>query len=474
MQQNFALDLHLQTIIAPSVQKGISIVQTQILNLQPKLLENSSNFVNSDAGHNDCSGSEKRPDHLNIDADMLKMEKISEILASLKFADSRNPSPTHSEYNSEIDDHRESASSQPKLKRCHSSNTVNEEESMSDMGDLPCSSQSSDSENRPEVMEDDEWLDSGKNELLSPDNSGRKKAPSGTACDRHKRWKKRCPDDCPFRSQRQKKLFAIQKSDSQEELFADPAEQLVRITDQLISKLQGDEWEKTSLKLYRLICKLKESQIIGSLDMIEISKEPTTKTECLELVAMVMKQIQENIEVPVNHNSKRLTTSSSYEDLSGSDFIFYDEELDEFSSKKGKRRSVEISDDFFDTSIIKRGNSYTIACEYHNSLHARCPSNCPDRRPSKIRSDKVKDTVESKRYKKSSDESSSGSDSDSKPRDSIKKKKTSKKGLNSRVGRKYLPQACERHKLLHARCPANCPDRMARDTQKTQNQIGAI
>jgi len=47
---------------------------------------------------------------------------------------------------------------------------------MSDLGgELPCSSQSSDSENRPEGMEDDEWLDNGKNELLSPDNSGRKK-----------------------------------------------------------------------------------------------------------------------------------------------------------------------------------------------------------------------------------------------------------------------------------------------------------
>lgn len=468
--QNFVQDLHLQTVIAPTIPKGFSL-ENQLLNLQPKLtltLATLTDFVNSDAGHDDCSISEKRPDHLNIDADMLRMEKISEILATLKFADSRNPSPTHSEYNSEIDDHRETSISQNKLKRSHSSNTINDEESMSDLGDLPCSSQSSDSEIRTSVIEDDEWLDSGKNELLSPDNSGRRKAPSGTACERHKRWKKRCPDDCPFRSQKQKKIFATQQkpSDSNEELGVDPAEQLVNLTEQLISKLQGEEWEKTSLKLCSLIRKLKETQVIGSLDLIDICKEPSTKSECLELVAMVMRQIQENIEVPSTPR-KRLTTSSSYEDLSGSDYIYYDEDLDEFSSKKGKRRSTDISDELFELRN-KRGG-YTIACEYHTSLHARCPHNCPDRRLSKVRVEKPE--TQPKRYKKSSDESSSESDSDrsdSKPRDSIKKKKTSKKGLNSRVGRKYLPQACERHKLLHARCPANCPDRIARDAMKTQ------
>ena len=33
----------------------------------------------------------------------------------------------------------------------------------------------------------------------------RKKAPSGTACEKHKRWKKRCPEDCPMRKQKSKK-----------------------------------------------------------------------------------------------------------------------------------------------------------------------------------------------------------------------------------------------------------------------------
>jgi len=38
-----------------------------------------------------------------------------------------------------------------------------------------------------------------------------------------------------------------------------------------------------------------------------------------------------------------------------------------------------------------------------------------------------------------------------------------------KVRSKYLPQACERHRLLHARCPANCPDRIKRDALRPTN-----
>jgi len=38
-----------------------------------------------------------------------------------------------------------------------------------------------------------------------------------------------------------------------------------------------------------------------------------------------------------------------------------------------------------------------------------------------------------------------------------------------RTGRKYLPQACDRHKLLHAKCPANCPDRIRRDQEMVKS-----
>jgi hypothetical protein len=47
--------------------------------------------------------------------------------------------------------------------------------------------------------EDDEWMVSPRSTSHSS-KIARKKAPSGSACEKHKRWKKRCPDDCPMRS----------------------------------------------------------------------------------------------------------------------------------------------------------------------------------------------------------------------------------------------------------------------------------
>jgi len=133
----------------------------------------------------------------------------------------------------------------------------------------------------------------------------------------------------------------------------------------------------------------------------------------------------------------------------------------------------------------------TIACEYHTQLHARCPPNCPERRPARPhpRSKKAKNVEEQpKRHEtpRSSDseispildEDEDYEESDSKSgRLSASKKARSKKNSPSRsvgrTGRKYLPQACDRHKLLHAKCPANCPDRIARD-QKLAEQSSML
>lgn len=85
--------------------------------------------------------------------------------------------------------------------------------------------------------EDDEWVESERVVSPSTTNSGqrnqqnrtgpRKKAPSGTACDKHKvttsvvtlscaqRWKKRCPDDCPMRKLKRPQPPAVRsRSDS--------------------------------------------------------------------------------------------------------------------------------------------------------------------------------------------------------------------------------------------------------------------
>lgn len=132
----------------------------------------------------------------------------------------------------------------------------------------------------------------------------------------------------------------------------------------------------------------------------------------------------------------------------------------------------------------------TIACEYHTQLHARCPPNCPERRPARPhpRSKKAKNVEEQPKHEtpRSSDseifpildEDEDYEESDSKSgRLSASKKARSKKNSPSRnvgrAGRKYLPQACDRHKLLHAKCPANCPDRIARD-QKLAEQSSML
>lgn len=160
------------------------------------------------------------------------------------------------------------------------------------------------------------------------------------------------------------------------------------------------------------------------------------------------------------------------------------------------------SDDLSSSPKLKRrfhGTPFaTIACEYHTQLHARCPPNCPERRPARPhpRSKKAKlvpedyeepihetplKKPETPRHSDSEilmilDEDEDYEESDSKSsRLSSSKKSRSKKANASRsvgrTGRKYLPQACDRHKLLHAKCPANCPDRIARDQKMSQEDM---
>lgn len=101
--------------------------------------------------------------------------------------------------------HLESENSDSTLKKKHST------------GDKP-SDEDHDSEDvwdeESEDENSEEWLDNlgDKKNLLGDatesssknDPSPRKKAPSGTACEKHKRWKKRCPEDCPNRKQPKK------------------------------------------------------------------------------------------------------------------------------------------------------------------------------------------------------------------------------------------------------------------------------
>jgi hypothetical protein len=124
----------------------------------------------------------------------------------------------------------------------------------------------------------------------------------------------------------------------------------------------------------------------------------------------------------------------------------------------------------------KRRYTNTVACARHTLLHARCPPNCNERRPAKPH-------PRAKKYKLDEEEEEEVEklrlDFERKEHEhkkmKLKGKRSLKKSNNSstrpgRTGRKYLPQACERHKLLHARCPANCPDRIARDAENMRQK----
>lgn len=252
--------------------------------------------------------------------------------------------------------------------------------------------------------EDEDWFDSRCYSLNPTSAPGpkipRKKAPSGSACEKHKRWKKRCPEDCPMRKKNRK---------LKDGLFSEVAE-------------LGDSFEEEEVRTRR----------------------------------------QRNMDV---------------------------------ESPDTPRRG-------------RRASNGTVACERHTIAHMRCPPHCPERRPSSRRAttkDSFGNDCDLEDYDQANlspssnieDFSPKSCDSDSieddddfqvettflvnlnqmvteipkSPRIQLraltaKDSKQDKKKAPRKGPRKYLPQACERHKLLHAKCPANCPDRIKRDSEK--------
>jgi len=286
-----------------------------------------------------------------------------------------------------------------------------------------------------ETDHDDDWKDSKntQNMLVSPMISPkhpRKKAPSGTACEKHKRWKKRCPEDCPMRKQKSKKLSPT------------------------------------------LSRKAKYSEDSNS-DQEEIAEDRTMY-------------------------NRRKRTIENMGDAIESDDLSVDRNVS-IKRRNGGRRPF----------------GATIACERHTTMHARCPPNCPDRRPSGASRAKKSRESDDSDYESISDLSPVNSNNENfeefednkednffqsemslnpfaRFNDELPKstriqmkalsselkldtntnntntniQKKSPKTPRNKGARKYLPQACERHKLLHAKCPANCPDRMRRDSEK--------
>jgi hypothetical protein len=396
---------------------------------------------------------ETLPKHLFIDEEVVRLERSVEALASLKFA---NVKTIH-----------QSTCLVSATQEIKSSNTSESDiEEHSDMSEHPGSSQDSDEEIASLNLMESE----GKGDLYF----GSRKAPNGSACERHKRWKKRCPDNCSFKQDSKGTTqihYPLPLSISYQE---DPVEKVVHQTEKLIAALHNDNWETAASTLFNTIMDLKSDGVV-SFDKIESKTAPSNRFECMEMVTLVMSQlqnIQENRYTDINASRGRRSMSPTFEGE-----LCHDQPTNYLyteCSPNGKKRNFETLTQTDSKKTAQYGTEegkrcQTIACEFHTVLHARCPTNCPDRRPARAR-ESVRESTGARVIKKprKNDESSSESESESeRAQDGKKYKKIkSRKFIGSRVGRKYLPQACENHKLLHARCPANCPDRLARDAAK--------
>lgn len=270
--------------------------------------------------------------------------------------------------------------------------------------------------------DDEEWQGS-LNRVTPTSKSARKKAPSGTACEKHKRWKKRCPEDCPMRIVSKYRRINPQTS-------VKPA-----------TRVSSDEEEY----------------------QYPVSSEKTHRSADSNGAHVIPSHL------PAARSS---LNQRFYGEYAHQSLPFYNEpRMEKRTDRKKSRHTAKSS---------RRKRTYllnTIACEYHTILHARCPPNCPDRRPArphsrtKFADPSSKAIEEEQMWEKESemiqDEVYDSMD-DSLPEDletshDMTESSEMKSNSSKRKGKKYLASACERHKLLHSRCPINCPDRVKGD-----------
>jgi len=240
-----------------------------------------------------------------------------------------------------------------------------------------------------EFGDEEDWSETRAVSNSSPNGlrgsrASRRKAASGTACEKHKRWKKRCPDDCPMRRSKSQKTSVIMPARSaitlDTSVFTSPS-----------SPVSHSSKPSSSL-----------------LSMIRWSSENRSSVTFDDI-----KDLEKQITL--------MRTPSPDSEDGGCGFA---------------------SDDSADSLEEKRTSSPVKVEE--PPLLLRAPQPRKGFRVSKILDDEdfTQDIAYSPRNQK-------------KPRTSAKRT----------AGRKYLPSACERHKLLHAKCPANCPDRLKRDAE---------
>lgn len=263
-----------------------------------------------------------------------------------------------------------------------------------------------------EDVEDDEWIETlrissqftrriSANEVLK-----RKKAPSGSACEKHKRWKKRCPDDCPLR--KAKWRYSSQASYKQmrsstkvtspaHSLKKEDIEQVIA----LINSSRTDQWEIAAPKLQTVLRNLEKCvQLSHSLSSISPSVAHQ-RADYVLLIRYVMKNILldkagEETARYVEEIEKRALCNEVSPPLSDEviqQMLSRCPSIDSMSRRaKRKMEAVAGEEDSREDKKRKKEEKkkvhekiLTIACEKHTIMHARCPPQCPDRRPAKDR-----------------------------------------------------------------------------------------
>jgi len=321
-----------------------------------------------------------------------------------------------------------------------------------------------------EYLDDDgDWFESSRGSLgstssisYSPSGSARvprKKAPSGSACEKHKRWKKRCPDDCPMRTSKQPRrrkptasisnvaVKGASSFDAYDDIQSSPRDDYGHDI--------AEEFQIESTKLNAIESQDIIKNLFKFVSEAKVRSQPT-RSDFVSLIRWSMQQLS-------NEGNIILTPqeTSSVEALLLRKILAEDSFLESPASRSRRTRTLK-SEESTPTAQIT-----TMACEKHTALHARCPPNCVDRRTVEV-------INKSKKRSLKSDDSESEdftlSPATSRKRDASRPKST-KSSSKGRTGRKYLPQACDRHKMLHAKCPANCPDRIKRDAEAAKNRL---
>jgi len=416
-------------------------IQPSYINLLPSSSTNSASSTTSSKDNNtavqakdeEIKPKEEFKDSCKGEPKIIDQDNIADILLLLGSSKSASELKAHSESNAQHRDAGRMPSnsvSKPPLSistpKEHNSGTLRPtEQQQSPIEEYEDTNELSDCEEDEEYsveedelmedIEDDEWIETFRissqftRKISSTGVIKRKKAPSGSACEKHKRWKKRCPEDCPLRkakwrfsSQNAYRPVRVPKEHATVNVLKkEDVEQVIA----LINSSRTDQWEIAAPKLQTVLRTLEKcvslSRSISSISSSVVQQRAdyilliryllknllldTKETEMINYVDEIEKKALCNeITPPLNEETiqQLLSRCGSFESFSrrhkrrpeGSTVHTEDEEdhhVDKKRKKDDKKKAHE--------KIL------TIACEKHTIMHARCPPQCPDRRPAKDR-----------------------------------------------------------------------------------------